>query len=232
MNPIYEITDCGSVDSQCGENHIFSARKTNNLKRGIIMKKKFLVCLTCAMILLVMSACGSKPAEEQNKNDTKHSQSQTVSDRSETEDKTDSSGAVTGTDPSDPDNNEANGIIEKFTGAADNTGIYATAITLSEKAADKGTVEMIYYGPKGSPQENSVVNTFRIEYYKEDAGTFEINTFYDGEVYQNYHHQTKVKVNNTFGAIVRAGNVTVFYTPDGGEKSEIYKVDAESFNKN
>ena len=186
----------------------------------------FLVIILC---IICLSACGNKPAEEQNKKDTQTEQSQTISDTSETEDKTDSSEDVTDINPPEQDDDPADGIIEKFTGAADETGIYATVITLSDKAADKGVVEMVYGGVKGSPQENSVVNTFRIEYYKEDAGTFEINTFFDGEVYQNLHHQAKVKVNNTFGATVRAGNVTVFYTPNGGEKTEIYKADAESF---
>ena len=186
----------------------------------------FLIIVLC---IICLSACGDDPAEEQNKKDPQTEQSQTVSDTSETQDERDSSEDVTSTNPSEPNGNQENGIIEKFTGAADKTGIYATVITLSDKAADKGVVEMVYCGVKGSPQENSVVNTFRIEYYKEDAGTFEINTFFDGEVYQNLHHQAKVKVNNTFGATVRAGNVTVFYTPDGGEKTEIYKADAESF---
>ncbi|MBQ0126236.1 MAG: hypothetical protein KBS59_07955 [Clostridiales bacterium] len=120
-------------------------------------------------------------------------------------------------------------MIEKITGAADEKGIYAIVLTLSDKAADIGVVEMIYYGINGSPQENSVVNTFRIEYYKEDAGTYEVRTFFDGEVYQNYHHQSKVKVNNTFGASIRAGKVIISYMPEGGEMTEIYRADAEQF---
>ena len=32
--------------------------------------------------------------------------------------------------------------------------------------------------------------------------------------------------------IQASGNVTVFYTPDGGEKTEIYKADAESLLNN
>lgn len=179
----------------------------------LICFSAILLCITC------LSACGNNPSEHQIDTQTEQPQ-------------TNSSEDVTNTDSSEPNGNQENDLIEKITVAVDETGIYATVITLSDKAADKGVVEMIYGGVKGSPQENSVVNTFRIEYYKEDAGTFEIKTFYDGEVYQNFHHQTKVKVNNTFGAAVRAGNITIFYTPDGGEKTEIYKADAESFIKN
>lgn len=184
------------------------------------IKLSKLICfLTSLLCITSLSACGNNLSKHQNDTQTEQSQ-------------TESSEDVTSTDPSEPNSNQENDLIEKITVAVDETGIYATVITLSDKAADKGVIEMIYGGVKGSPQENSVVNTFRIEYYKEDAGTFEITTFYDGEVYQNLHHQNKVKVNNTFGATVRAGNITVFYTPDGGGKTEIYKADAESFIKN
>ena len=134
-----------------------------------------------------------------------------------------------GTDqPTDPPRDQT-GVIKKITGAADETGIYAIVITLSDKAADKGAVEMIYYGPKGSPEENSIVNTFRIEYEKNSDETFEIHTFYDGEVYQNFHGKSEVKVTHQFGATVRARCVIVSYAPDGEELSEIYRANAEDF---
>ena len=126
----------------------------------------------------------------------------------------------------------SNSDVLKIDGAADETGIYSVVIRLTDKAADKGTVELVYYGAKGSPQENSIVNTFRIEYYKEASGTYEISTFYDGEVYQNQHHKDNVKVTNTFGAAVRARNVTVSYTPDGGSTQQVFYADAEYFLQN
>ncbi len=119
--------------------------------------------------------------------------------------------------------------IAKINGGADDAGIYSVVVRLTDKAADKGTVEMVYYGEKGSPQENSIVNTFRIEYYKESDGTFEIRTFSNGEVYQNQHRKDEVKVVNTFDATLRAGNVIISYTPDGGETREIFKADADYF---
>ncbi len=119
--------------------------------------------------------------------------------------------------------------IAKINGGADEVGIYSIVLKLTDQAADKGVVEMVYYGAKGSPQEDSIVNTFRIEYYKESEGTFEIQTFYDGEVYQNLHHKDEVKVVNTFNATLRAGNVIISYTPDGGDTQEIFSADAEYF---
>lgn len=120
--------------------------------------------------------------------------------------------------------------IAKINGGADEVGIYSVVVRLTDQAADKGVVEMVYYGAKGSPQENSIVNTFRIEYYKEEAGTFEIQTFFNGEVYQNQHHKDEVKVVNTFDATLRAGSVIITYTPDGGESREIFSADADYFN--
>ena len=120
--------------------------------------------------------------------------------------------------------------IAKINGGADEVGIYSVVVRLTDQAADKGVVEMVYYGAKGSPQENSIVNTFRIEYYKEEAGTFEIQTFFNGEVYQNQHHKDEVKVVNTFDATLRAGSVIITYTPDGGESQEIFSADADYFN--
>ena len=122
-----------------------------------------------------------------------------------------------------------NNAIAKISGASDEVGIYSVVVKLTNQAADKGVIEMVYYGAKSSPQENSIVNTFRIEYYREDAGTFEIQTFFDGEVYQNQHHKDEVKVVNTFAATLRAGSVIISYTPDGGETQEIFKADAEYF---
>ena len=133
------------------------------------------------------------------------------------------------TEPSVTPPGPQSSVIAKINGGADEVGIYSIVIRLTDAAADKGTVEMVYYGSKGSPQENSIVNTFRIEYYKESAGTFEIQTFYDGEIYQNQHHKDEVKVVNTFGATLRAGKVIISYTPDGGETQEIFSADAAYF---
>lgn len=125
--------------------------------------------------------------------------------------------------------NEVNDKIVKINGGADDVGIYSIVVRMTDQAADKGVVEMVYKGAVGSPQEDSVVCTFRIEYCKESTGTFEIATFYDGEVYQNQHHKEEVKVTNTFGATLRAGSVVISYTPDGGETQEVFSADADYF---
>ncbi len=132
-------------------------------------------------------------------------------------------------EPSDVPSEPVSEPVAKINGGADEVGIYSIVVGMTDSAADKGSVDMVYYGTKGSPQENSIVSTFRIEYYKEDAGTYEIRTFFDGEVYQNMHHKDEVKVVNTFSAALRAGNVIISYTPDGGETTEIFRADADYF---
>lgn len=194
--------------------------KQNSVRTGM---------LAAVMVCLLLASCGSKPTEEK----PEQMQSQITAEIQNVESAPDSPASAEESEPSVNTPTEASeyesDVIEKITGAADETGIYTIILTLSGKAAEKGVVEMVYRGPKGTPQENSVVNTFRIEYYKEESGTFEIHTFSDGEVYQNLHHQDKVKVNNTFSAAVRAGSVRITYTPDGGETQEIYTADAERF---
>ena len=213
---------------------------------------KVTVLLLLSLCLICLAACGSKPEGTLGNNEAETgavpqdtsdvgSDSAASSGSNETEPVTSAPEVETEPSPSQsedigkesgpsaPEPEDDGAVIEKITGASDDVGIYAVVLTLSDKAADKGVVEMVYHGAKGTPQENSVVNTFRIEYYKEDAGTFEVHTFFDGEVYQNLHHQSKVKVNNTFSSAIRAGDVVITYTPDGGESREIFRADSEQF---
>ena len=120
-------------------------------------------------------------------------------------------------------------LFKKFQAAADDTGIYAVVVTLSDKAADEGSVEFIYYGPKGTGDENVIVNTFHTDYFKEAAGTFDITTYYDGQINTHQSGKTEVKINNTFGATVRGGNVIISYAPKGEELKEVYRAEAEEF---
>lgn len=194
-----------------------------------MLKRKLfrIIALTAAVAcMLLLAACDDKPSENSSK-----AQSQAVIDPENESSSDDVSEAGT---ESKAETSEASPVspsdaVVKINGGADEVGIYSVVVRLTDKAADKGTIEMVCYGSKGSPQENSIVNTFRIEYYKEESGTYEISTFFDGEVYQNYHHKDEVKVTNTFGATLRAGNVIISYTPDGGEKREVFKADADYF---
>ena len=193
-----------------------------------MLKQKLLksIVLTATVIcILLLAACGGEPGKEnseqtpsQTASEAEYDPSEPVSSEAETESETSETSSVI---PSNP--------IAKINGGADEVGIYSIVVRLTDQAADKGVIEMVYYGAKGSPQEDSIVNTFRIEYYKESAGTFEIQTFFNGEVYQNQHHKDEVKVTNTFDATLRAGSVIISYTPDGGDKQEIFKADADYF---
>lgn len=199
-------------------------------------KQKLLksVALTVAVIcLFLFSACGgdsSKETAEPNPSQTgAEGENHTFAPGSSSTETNPESSEASSEASSETSSETPSKQIVKINGAADEVGIYSVVVKLTDHAADKGEIEMVYYGAKGSPQENSIVNRFRIEYEKEPAGTFEIQTFFDGEVYQNLHHKNEVKVTNTFGATLRAGSVIISYTPDGGDKQEVFRADAEYF---
>ena len=198
------------------------------LKKFSIRRLFVVVTIIC---MLMCTSCGNKqessiPDDAPQKNET---QVVKETETGDAEKQTPNTEQIKSEDPISPVTEETSDIIKKIVCATDDKGIYSTVITLSDTAADKGSVEMLYTGIVGTPQENSVVCTFRIDYYKESSGTFEIHTFYDGEVYQNLHDKETVKVDNTFGAAVRAGSIVISYTPDGGETQEIYRANADQF---
>ena len=192
------------------------------LKQAFFKSAAILAVVIC---LLLAAACGSGSEKNNEEQTPSRTEGVTETDRPGPV----SSGAETKPEPSETSSETPENGIVKINGGADEIGIYSVVVRLTDRAADKGVIEMVYYGAKGSPQENSVVNTFRIEYYKEDAGTYEIKTFFDGEVYQNLYHKDEMKVVNTFGATLRAGSVIISYTPDGGDTQEIFRADASYF---
>ena len=197
--------------------------------------------LTAIVIcVLLLAACGGPAKENKEQNppqtnvETENNQPAPVSPVTEPDPQPpvtppESSGGETESKPPVAPPEVKSDPVAKINGGADDVGIYSIVVRLTKQAADKGTVEMVYYGAKSSPQENSIVNTFRIEYYKESSGTYEISTFFNGDVYQNQHHKEEVKVTNTFDATLRAGNVIITYTPDGGAAQEIFRADADYF---
>lgn len=201
------------------------------------MKKNLLKTVTVFLVLAVMilpASCGenTESSKEKETESAVPSENTETSSETLTEDETEEQEETPESETSVTEKEEttAESDVLKINGGADENGIYSVVVKLNDKAADKGVVELVYHGAKGTPQENSVVNTFRIEYYKEEAGTFEIQTFYDGEVYQNLHHKDEVKVTNTFGAALRAGDVVVSYAPEGEELKETFRAEAEYFS--
>ncbi len=194
------------------------------------MKTKYFVIMMIVACIMIFAGCESgseTDTPETTKETTTIAPTEEATDVNETEAPIETPAENETEAPSETP--AMNNILKKVTGGADKVGIYAVVVRLDKGAADKGTIELVYHGAKGTPQENSIVNTFRIEYYKEEAGTYEINTYFDGEVYQNLHHKDEMKVTNEFGATLRAGGVVISYTPDGGETREIFRADAEYF---
>ena len=123
------------------------------------------------------------------------------------------------------------GIIKKLKGAADNNGIYTITIELNlELAGEKGEIEMLYYSSETGTETQ--VNDLVIKYERDASGTYEVQSFYDGEVYQNRHKQSEIKFTNTFSATTRADRVDIYYTPDGGKKELVRTATADDFRGN
>lgn len=187
---------------------------------------KAATAIAIAACIIFAAACDNKPNQESKTESQAPVESQAESRaesaaESKAESKTESQ-AESASDPSDLS-------YIKITGASDKAGIYAIVLRLKKGAPDKGSFDMTFYGEKGSPQENSIVNTFRLDYWTNDDGTFEIRTFYDGEVYSNKHNQAEMKFTHEFGASLRAGSVIITFTPGDGETVEILREDAEYF---
>lgn len=124
---------------------------------------------------------------------------------------------------------ETSDLIKKVRGASEEAGMYAFQMILSDEAADRGSLEYIFYGPKGSAQDGEVVCTFVGKYFKESAGTYDITTYSNGDIELHRTGCDELKIACEFGAAIRAGSVVAFYTPEDGETIEIYRADAEQF---
>lgn len=190
-------------------------QENTTMKRFLL---KAATAIAIAACIIFAAACDSKPNQESKA----ESQASTESSAESSAESKAESVAESSADPADLS-------YIKITGASDKAGIYAITIKLKNGAPDKGSFDMTFYGEKGSPQENSIVNTFHLDYWTNDDGTFEIRTFYDGEVYANKHKQTEMKFTHEFGAGLRGGCVIISFTPDGGETAEILHEDAEYF---
>ena len=142
------------------------------LKQNLLRSAALTAAVVC---MLLFAACGDDPAKENTEQIPSPTGVAAENDPSAPA----SSTTEAKPEPSASSPAVQNNKIAKINGGADEVGIYAVVVRLTDQAADKGTVEMVYYGAKDSPQENSIVNTFRIEYYKESAGTFEIQTFFN-----------------------------------------------------
>lgn len=123
---------------------------------------------------------------------------------------------------------DASTDILKINGGADEVGIYSIVIRMNmDLAGEKGEIEMLYYSSETGIETQ--VNDFVIKYERDDYGTYEIQTFFDGEVYQNKHKQSEIKIINTFDAKTRADRVEIYYTPDGGQKELVRTATADEF---
>lgn len=198
--------------------------RKNNIIRFLITIIVLTLCCT-----LFLTACGEDEKSESGKHESSESGKKNPWDKKdkETEKPKDDEPEDKPTD--EPEAGELSKYIEHIQVASDDTGIYAVVLQLKDNIADEGSLEWIYYGPKGSAQENVIVCTYTVNYTRTESGKYEIYTFYDGKVDLNQHGKDIFKVNNTFGALVRAKDITITYTPKGGTAEEIFHGEAGNY---
>lgn len=108
--------------------------------------------------------------------------------------------------------------------AYDDNGIYAISVKINaEFATEKGEFEVILYDYyETSGKEEQVLDYIYKYFLNDDGSTYDISTTLNGEIYQNRHKENEFKIVETFSAKDRPDKIIIYYTPDGGEKTEIY----------
>lgn len=159
---------------------------------------------------------------DDNKQDNKGSNSGTNTGGNAGGNEGGNTGGNEGGNTVDPNTSILPEAIKSIQVASDDVGIYSVVVVFSDKAPEKASSRLVFYGAVGSPQENSIILTFDVSYYKTSKGTYEITELYNGETYLNLHDQVELKYLHTFGANNRSGKVLVYYANDGEELSLIY----------
>lgn len=190
----------------------------NNLKRFL----PFLILFALSAVLF--SACVKENNPKVDSNALKTTESQKYSDSSAESEQM----SAEISEKSDETKKDV-GLLKKIQGYADETGIYAFLVTLGDTAADKGEIEFVYHGPKSTGEENVIVCTFHADYEKNASETFDYSTYFNGKIDLIQKNKAEVKISCTFGAVIRGGDVTVYYAPDGQERQEVYHAVADDF---
>lgn len=122
-------------------------------------------------------------------------------------------------------------LIKKVQIAYDDNGIYGISVKMNaEFATEKGEFEMIFYDYyETSGKEEQVLDYFYKYFLNDDGSTYDISTTLNGEIYQNRHKENEFKITETLSARDRPDKVVIYYTPDGGEKTEIFTTTYEEY---
>lgn len=199
-------------------------------------KQKFLLsAIFCAICAFTFTACddsstgassddsinsSSSISESKNSSEAEHTQSNSstkLSSSSKVEDTPSSSETTISSSSS-------KGLIKNVQLAYDDNGIYAISVKINaEFATEKGEFEVILYDYyETSGKEEQVLDYIYKYFLNEDGSTYDISTTLNGEIYQNRHKENEFKIAETFSAKDRPDKIIIYYTPNGGEKTEIY----------
>lgn len=121
-------------------------------------------------------------------------------------------------------------LIKKIQLVDCEVSFYAFVLTLNKDvAAPEGSIHTYYYKHDNLTGTETQILDFEAHYTTESDGTYTFNTFMDGEIYQNKRQQTELKFIHPESGYIRADQVVVFYTPKGGEETEIFSTTFEEF---
>ena len=121
-------------------------------------------------------------------------------------------------------------LIKKIQLTDCEVSFYAFVLTLNKDvAASEGSIHPYYYKHDNLTGTETQILDFEAHYTTESDGTYTFNTFMDGEIYQNKRQQTELKFIHPESGYIRADQVVVFYTPKGGEETEIFSTTFEEF---
>lgn len=196
-------------------------------------RKLFVLCII-ALFAFALVACADGGSgdtiSKKDKTPTPKAEEPTPTARSQNPDETTPAPQADPTPTAASENKyDPYGYIKKYSVGDDpNAGIYAIVVYFTDLIPDKGTITYKYYHDE-SGVETSVC-TFVINYEKGTNGLYEATSYYNGELYLNYHKLEAMKTDLTFGAGTRAKRCEMFFEANGKEE-KIYEFFSEAANK-
>lgn len=189
---------------------------------------KAFLCATCALTIV---ACDDDDSFTPTKVKSDAELSSDAAGSSDSEAASSDSEAVS-SDSKDAPNSSAvsSDLIKKIQLVDCEVSFYAFVLTLNKDvAAPEGSIHTYYYKHDNLTGTETQILDFEAHYTTESDGTYTFNTFIDGEIFQNIKQQTELKFIHPESGYIRADQVVVFYTPKGGEETEIFSTTFEEF---
>lgn len=189
---------------------------------------KAFLCATCALTIV---ACDDDDSFTPTKVKSDAELSSDAAGSSDSEAASSDSEAVSSDSKDAPYSSAvSSNLIKKIQLVDCEVSFYAFVLTLNKDvAAPEGSIHTYYYKHDNLTGTETQILDFEAQYTTNSDGTYTFNTFIDGEIFQNIKQQTELKFIHPESGYIRADQVVVFYTPKGGEETEIFSTTFEEF---